>query len=127
MDIEEPVKNPNDVRILVKSSPNPIVIIIDEFDRVPATNNARRLMADTIKLFSDTNVNATIIIVGVAESINELFVEHQSIARNIAQVIVEPMDNAELAEIIQAFLMSFLEQTITRHSTAITVLRIHRP
>lgn len=101
MDIEAPIKNPNDVRVLVKSSPNPIVIIIDEFDRVPTTNNARRLIADTIKLFSDTNVNATIIIVGVAESINELFVEHQSITRNIAQVLVEPMDNAELAEIIQ--------------------------
>jgi len=101
MDIEGPIKNPNDVRILVKSSRNPIVIIIDECDRVPTTNNARRLMADTIKLFSDTNVNSTIILVGVAESINELFVEHQSIARNIAQVLVEPMDNAELAEIIQ--------------------------
>ncbi len=58
-------------------------------------------MADTIKLFSDTDVQGTIILVGVAASIGELISEHQSIARNIAQIIVEPMNNAELAEIIQ--------------------------
>jgi Cdc6-like AAA superfamily ATPase len=101
MDVEKPAKSPNDVRLLVKSFPNPAVIFIDEFDRVPFASNARRLMADTIKLFSDTNVNATIVLVGVAESISELIHEHQSVARNVAQVYVEPMNNAELAEIIQ--------------------------
>lgn len=101
MDIKEPTKSPNDVRLLVKSFPNPVVVIIDEFDRAPTDNNARRLMADTIKLFSDTNVNTTIILVGVAESISELVYEHQSISRNVAQVLIDPMDNAELAEIIQ--------------------------
>ena len=101
MDVKEPITSPNDVRILIKSFPNPTVIIIDEFDRVKTSSDARRLMADTIKLFSDTNVNTTIILVGVAESISEMIHEHQSIARNIAQVLVEPMTNAELAEIIQ--------------------------
>ncbi len=101
VNIEEAIGNPNDVRLQIKSFPNHIVVIIDEFDRVPLNSDARRLMADTIKLFSDTNVNATIVLVGVAESIGELMSEHQSIARNIAQIQVEPMDNAELAEIVQ--------------------------
>ena len=99
--LEDPVKDPNEVRLLVQSLPNPYVIIIDEFDRVPMESNARRLMADTIKLFSDTNVLSTIILVGVAESIGELIAEHQSISRNIAQILVEPMTVEELQEVVQ--------------------------
>lgn len=99
-DNRAPIVTPNDARILMKSFPNPIVIIFDEFDRTPISD-IRRLMADTIKLFSDTSVRATIILVGVASSINELIQEHQSIARNMAYIKVEPMTNAELAEIIQ--------------------------
>ncbi|MFC1987601.1 AAA family ATPase [Chloroflexota bacterium] len=101
LDDEVSVKTPNDVRLLIKTFPNSTVIVFDEFDRLPEKRNARRLMADTIKLFSDSNVNATIILVGVATSINELIHEHQSIVRNISQIQVQPMDNAELAEIIQ--------------------------
>lgn len=93
--------DPNDVRLMVQAFPSPSVIVIDEFDRVPVDTDARRLMADTIKLFSDTGVEATIIVVGVADSIGELIAEHQSIARNIAQIPVEPMTTAELADIIR--------------------------
>jgi Cdc6-like AAA superfamily ATPase len=100
LDDKVTVATPNDVRLLIKTFPNTTVIIFDEFDRLPDIGNARRLMADTIKLFSDTNVNATIMLVGVATSINELIHEHQSIVRNISQIPVQPMDNAELAEII---------------------------
>ncbi|MBU2535017.1 MAG: ATP-binding protein [Chloroflexota bacterium] len=101
MDNQVSVTTPNDVRLLIKSFPNPTVVIFDEYDRIPETSNARHLIADTIKLFSDTNVKATILLVGVATSINELIHEHQSIGRNISQILVHPMDNAELAEIIQ--------------------------
>lgn len=92
---------PNDVRLMVQSLPNPSVIVIDEFDRVPANGDARRLMADTIKLFSDTGVKATIILVGVADSIGQLIAEHQSISRNIEQISVEPMSPTELGDIIR--------------------------
>jgi hypothetical protein len=93
--------DPNDVRLMVQSFPNPSVVVIDEFDRVPLDNDARRLMADTIKLFSDTGVQATIILVGVADSIGELMAEHLSISRNIALIPVEPMTTNELGEIIR--------------------------
>ncbi len=101
LDVGETIKSPNDVRLMIKSFSFPVVIIIDEFDRMPSTTDAKTLMADTIKLFSDMNVDASIMLVGVAESIDELFAEHASISRNIAQIQVEPMENAELAEIIQ--------------------------
>ncbi len=93
--------DPNDVRLMVQALPNPSVIVIDEFDRVPTNTDARRLMADTIKLFSDTGISSTIILVGVADSIGELIAEHQSISRNIAQIAVEPMTTTELAEIVR--------------------------
>lgn len=101
LDLDASMNDPNDVRLLVRSLPNPSVILIDEFDRVRPDSDARRLMADTIKLFSDTNVRSTIVLVGVAESIDELITEHHSIARNIAQIQVEPMTVEELSEIIQ--------------------------
>lgn len=93
--------DPNDVRLMIQSLPNPAVIVIDEFDRIPTHTDARRLMADTIKLFSDTGVKSTIILVGVADSVGELIAEHQSISRNVAQIAVEPMSTTELADIIR--------------------------
>ncbi|MGD0351915.1 MAG: AAA family ATPase [Dehalococcoidia bacterium] len=101
LDITNTINEPNDARLFVEALPNPSIIIIDEFDRVPTHTNTRRLMADTIKLFSDTNTKSTLIIVGVAESISELFSEHQSITRNIDEIHVEPMNITELSEIIQ--------------------------
>ena len=93
--------DPNDVRLMIQSLPNPAVIVIDEFDRVPTNTDARRLMADTIKLFSDTGIKSTIVLVGVADSIGELIAEHQSISRNVAQIAVEPMTTTELGDIIR--------------------------
>lgn len=92
--------DPNDVRLIVRSLPNRAVIVIDEFDRVPSSET-QRLMADTIKLFSDTGVKSTIVLVGVADSIAELIAGHESISRNIAQVQVLPMEVAELELIVQ--------------------------
>jgi Cdc6-like AAA superfamily ATPase len=100
MEVADKIDDPNDVRFYVRSLSNPVVIVIDEYETVkdPATN---RLMANTIKLFADTNVNATIVLVGVAESIDDLVAEHHSIARNLAQIQLTPMSESELVEIVQ--------------------------
>ncbi len=100
VDVGSALQNPNDVRIFFKSLPNPLVIVIDEFDRV-MDHETKILMADTIKLFADTDLDATLILVGVAESIGELIAEHESIGRNLAQIPVELMTAEELAEIVQ--------------------------
>ena len=94
------VTDPSDVRLLVRSLPNPLVVVIDEFDRVHG-DTADRLMADTIKLFADTGVESTIVIVGVADSVADLIAGHESIARNIAQIQLLPMDVDELRIIVQ--------------------------
>ena len=78
---ESPMGSPNDVRLLIGGFPNPTIIIIDEFDRVQDTN-ARMLMTDTIKLFSDSGTRSSVVLVGVGQSIEELVSAHQSISRN---------------------------------------------
>ena len=85
---------------LVRSLPNPSVIVIDEFDRISSDAQTQALMADTIKLFSDTDVSSTIVLVGVADWIADLIAGHQSIARNITQIQVPPMSPRELSEIV---------------------------
>jgi Cdc6-like AAA superfamily ATPase len=100
IDVDGPIADPNDVRLFVRSLPNPSVIVIDEFDRVPRDGETHTLMADTIKLFSDSNVESTIVLVGVADSLGDLIGTHPSIARNLAQIPVEPMTTQELEQIV---------------------------
>jgi len=93
--------SPDDVRrILSNISANVIpVIVFDEFDRL-VKGSATTLMADTIKALSDHSVPATIIIVGVADSVAELIQEHASIGRNLIEVPMPRMTDDELGEIL---------------------------
>jgi energy-coupling factor transporter ATP-binding protein EcfA2 len=65
---------PDDVRREFEAmfSPSDIpIIVIDEFDKA-ADHRIHELMANTIKALSDYSVNVTVILVGVADDINEL-------------------------------------------------------
>lgn len=75
------------------------VIILDEFDKL--TNaEARGLVANTIKSLSDYAIPATLILVGVANSIDGLIQEHQSVSRALVQVPMPRMRGLELEEIV---------------------------
>lgn len=91
--------NPNSLRFLFRQLSNKIIIIIDEFDRVTDLD-VKRSLSDTIKNFSDYKVNVTLIVVGIAESVDELIAEHQSIARALVQVAMPRMKKDELSDII---------------------------
>jgi Cdc6-like AAA superfamily ATPase len=93
--------SPNDVRrVLASISTNVIpVIVFDEFDRL-VKGAVTTLMADTIKSLSDHSVPATVIVVGVADSVSELIQEHASIGRNLIEVPMPRMTDDELAEIL---------------------------
>jgi energy-coupling factor transporter ATP-binding protein EcfA2 len=88
-----------DVRFLLQQLGSPAIIVIDEFDRVKDQETPTRL-ADTIKSLSDHSVDATLIIVGVADSIDELITEHASIERALVQIQVPRMLESELIEIV---------------------------
>ena len=98
----EPPKSltPNDIRIFVESCSVPLTVIIDEYDRV-LDDGTRRLLTDTIKMFSDNSTECTLVLVGVSQSVEELIDAHQSIVRNLDFVHVEPMSTEELAKIIE--------------------------
>jgi Cdc6-like AAA superfamily ATPase len=76
-----------------------LIVIFDEFDRIKNTE-VITAMADTIKALSDNSVNATILIIGVADSVNELIREHQSIERALVQIPMPRMSDDEIGTII---------------------------
>jgi hypothetical protein len=87
-----------------------IIVVLDEFDRLSI--GPRRAIADTIKTFADHSVPATIVVVGVAETIGDLIAEHESIERTLVQVQMRRMERSELIEILHKG-ASRLNMTIT--------------
>ena len=93
--------SPNEIRRCLElvAEVAPAVIFIDEFDR-PVDGDIRRLFADTVKILSDNNVRATIVLVGVADTVDEIVAEHNSIQRALIQVQMPRMTVEELREIV---------------------------
>ncbi|HYD86769.1 MAG TPA: ATP-binding protein [Vitreimonas sp.] len=93
---------PDDVRrVLAQLSAGALVIFVfDEFDRVQ-NGTARTLMSDAIKALSDFGVSATIMLVGVADSVDALVVEHRSIERALVQIPMPRMTEEEIRLIIR--------------------------
>jgi len=76
------------------------IIIIDEYSEVRDAE-AKKLTANLIKELYDFNVGSTVILVGVAENISELIVDHASIDRALVEIPLNRMSEGELREIIQ--------------------------
>ena len=76
-----------------------LLVIFDEFDRL-TDQPTRRAMADTIKALSDHAVPATIVIVGVADTVSDLIAEHESIDRSLIQIPMPRMEPDELGELL---------------------------
>ncbi|MPZ24267.1 MAG: AAA family ATPase [Dehalococcoidia bacterium] len=91
---------PNSIRRCFELSRRSLVVIVDEFDRIE-DEAVPRLMADTIKTLSDYLVDATLILVGVADTVDELVYEHGSIDRALVQVLMPRMSIAELQDIVR--------------------------
>jgi hypothetical protein len=87
------------IREVFQAMDDPSIVIIDELDRISdsATETA---LADTIKTLSDNSIDTTLILVGVADSLDQLIAEHRSIERAIKQIPMPRMSKAELLEII---------------------------
>lgn len=88
----------------------PTLIVIDEFDNIKKSLTQTQI-ADTIKVLSDTIPYITILIVGVADSINDLIGSHPSLERCLKQIKLGRMLPQELQQIIEKGLEK-LELTI---------------
>lgn len=76
-----------------------LMFIFDEFDNIN-NEKTRASFADLIKSLSDNNINTTIILVGIADNIESLIGNHQSLERCLKQVKLPRMGKEECEEII---------------------------
>ncbi len=92
---------PDDVRRALSAIGQSVtlVVAIDEFDRITDPSVAQ-LVSDTIKAMSDTATPATILLIGVADSVDRLIAEHRSIERALVQVQMPRMSSAETDQIV---------------------------
>lgn len=99
---------PDDVlRELTNFSANDIpIFVVDEFNEIDDDGRTARLFANTIKALSDEGVATTIVVVGVGDSVAQIFAGHASIERCTEQVPMPRMSRDELAEIIDKRLRS---------------------
>jgi hypothetical protein len=107
-----PEHNPNgeDIRNILRKVSRPSIIVIDEYDRVDESVAVG--MADTIKTLSDRNVPTTLVLVGVADSVEQLIREHSSIDRALIQIPMPRMLRGELLELIQKGMARLPELTL---------------
>ncbi|WP_076260902.1 AAA family ATPase [Intrasporangium flavum] len=91
--------DPDEIRVMLAGIKPPAVIIMDEFDRIE-DDDTLSLMADTLKALSDHAVPTKLVIVGVADSIDQLVGEHESVQRAIAEVAMPRMTEADMTSII---------------------------
>lgn len=90
---------PHLVRRLLDLTKKSFVIVIDEFDQIKDANTIAQF-ASTLKGLSDYLAQTTLIIVGVADTIDELIENHQSVDRALVQVKLPLMSTEELEHII---------------------------
>ncbi|WP_120967020.1 AAA family ATPase [Comamonas sp. lk] len=90
---------PDDIRHILSRLPKTIVVI-DELDRI-TSQGVTTALADTIKTLSDHAIDSTVLLVGVADSVDSLIKEHESIERALVQIRMPRMSKDELTEIIK--------------------------
>src|SRR5487761_583169 len=91
--------DPDEIRSILGALRQPTIIIMDEFDRIE-DDDSLSLMADTIKALSDHVIKTKLVIVGVADSIDQLIGEHESVQRAIEEIAMPRMSQSELVSII---------------------------
>jgi Cdc6-like AAA superfamily ATPase len=75
------------------------IIVIDEFNEIDDEDTSI-LIANIVKALSDMGASVTIIIVGVADNIADLFERHQSIERCTEQIMMPRMNIDERRDIL---------------------------
>ncbi len=93
-------------QILASGAPG-VLFVIDELDRVSKTDG----LGDFLKNASSKRVK--FLLVGVAQDISSLLVDHKSISRKLQPAFVTRMGKGELSEIIDKTLMALRKERLT--------------
>lgn len=78
-----------------------VLMILDEYDRV-TDEDFRNKLAELFKNLSDSAVAVTLLVVGVAENLDQLLGKHPSIQRALVPVHLPLMSDREVERLIQA-------------------------
>lgn len=92
------------------SSKVPLLIVVDEFDRINGYSHSDAF-ADLTKQLSDDLIQSTLVIVGVADDVTGLLAGHASIDRSLRQVAMPRMTEAELTEIVEKGFQAFAQRS----------------
>ena len=92
--------DPSFVRRALQAYSGVAVIIIDEFDRLQDPETVQRF-ADTIKGLSDYAVDTTLVIVGVADTIDQLIADHASVDRSLTQILLPRFEANEIFSLVE--------------------------
>ncbi|MCF6240825.1 MAG: hypothetical protein L3J74_05710 [Bacteroidales bacterium] len=114
--IEVPPQNmisATEVEQILLSINGNMLFIFDEFDMIKS-KKVKSQMADMIKLVSDNLPHVSILIVGIAESVDELIGEHPSIERCMKQIELPLMNDNEAKDMVLRNL-SYLKMNIDEH------------
>ncbi|PAW94215.1 hypothetical protein CKK33_12245 [Mucilaginibacter sp. MD40] len=88
-----------DIQNIFENLTNPLLFIFDEFDSIE-DEYTKIKFADTIKSLSDNSSNVTILLVGIAENVDDLIGNHPSLERCLRQVKMPRMSKEELGQIV---------------------------
>ncbi|BBZ44739.1 ATP-binding protein [Mycobacterium parmense] len=91
--------DPDSIRQILQQDVPKSIFILDEYDRMEDAESLSQ-MADTIKALSDHEVATKLIFVGVADSLDGLIGEHESVQRALREVPVPRMSDSEQAQIV---------------------------
>jgi hypothetical protein len=91
---------PESIRYHLQSIAKSVLIVFDELDRFRGQDEALAQFADTIKTLSDHDVEATLMLVGVADSVEQLIGNHASIVRCLSQIEMPRMQPHEMRTIV---------------------------
>lgn len=96
---------PNDVRLAIGRALSlaegtvGMIIVLDEVDRI-TRKGVTALLCDTLKMLSDHRLPVTVILIGVADAVDQLIQGHNSIERSLVQVPMPRMSAVELEEVV---------------------------
>ena len=87
------------VAVLARLHERHVILVIDEYDRV--TNElTKNKLAELIKNMSDASAPVTLLLIGVAEDVDDLLGKHPSLQRTLVTVPLPLMTPAEIEAII---------------------------
>ncbi len=78
-----------------------VLLILDEYDRV-TDEDFRNKLAELFKNLTDSSIPVTLLVVGVAENLDQLLGKHPSIQRSLVPVHLPLMTDVEISRLINA-------------------------